>query len=217
MVALLLLLVAGHAEAQTSTVPHEPSFSVDRLTPAPGPGGFFQVEDATLLRDGSWGATAVSSLTSRPLVIRRLGGEDETLTEPVALRLGLDLGFAYGWRDRVQIGLALPVIAFQDGDRLQGLGLMEPGADASLAVAGIGDLRLHGKLALRAPRRGYGAGLALASVLTMPTGDDGDFAGEAGFTVELRGVASYRAPRWRAAANLGGRLRSDAAAPQVSS
>jgi hypothetical protein len=158
VVALLLLLVAGHAEAQTSTVPHEPSFSVDRLTPAPGPGGFFQVEDATLLRErlvgGDRGLVIDLAAAGDPAAGRR--GRDADRAGGAAARL--DLGFAYGWRDRVQIGLALPVIAFQDGDRLQGLGLMEPAPTPSLAVAGIGDLRLHGKLALRAPRRGYGAG-----------------------------------------------------------
>src|SRR5262249_41133148 len=60
------------------------------------------------------------------------------------------------------------------------------------------------------PARGYGAGLALDAVATLPTGDQSAFAGEAGPVLELRLVGSYRAGHAALAANLGARLRAQA-------
>ena len=124
--AALVLLAARAAAAQTALVPHQPDFSVERLTPAPGPGGFWQVEDAEV----GTAFALVTSLATRPLVIRdvRMGS---TLTEPVALRLGLDLTGSLAW-GRFQLGAGLPLVVFQDGDRLRGLDLMEPGAESAL-------------------------------------------------------------------------------------
>jgi hypothetical protein len=206
--ALALLLVATEASAQTSLVPHDPSFTVERLAPAPGPGGFLHVEDAQLAPHLGWSFTLVSTLASRPLVIRRAGLRGGELSEPVALRLSTDLGGAIGWGGWLQVGLGLPIVAFQAGDRLAGLDLMEPGAEAALAPVTVGDLRLHAKVAVRPPPRGYGPGAALALVVTLPTGDDGEFAGEEGVVVEGRAIASWRAARFAAAINAGPRLRS---------
>ncbi len=44
-------------------------------------------------------------------------------------------------------------------------------------------------------------------MLTLPTGDQAEFAGE-GVVVEGRGIVSLRRPRWEIAANLGLRLRT---------
>jgi hypothetical protein len=198
-----LLLCARVASAQTSLVPHQPDFSVERLTPAPGPGVAWQVEDAQI----GMAFALVTSLEARPLVIRDVLMQT-TLIEPVALRLDLDLtgSLSFG---RFQIGAGLPIVAFQDGDRLRGLDLGEPGAESPLAAVTRGDLRLAWKTQILAPRLGYGLGVAADAVLTLPTGDTDAFAGEAGPVLELRGVASYRGPRWAAALNLGPRFRTE--------
>ena len=200
--AVVVVLATTQAGAQTALVPHDPSFSVDRMTPAPGPAAGWTVEDA----DVGTAFALVASLESDPLVIRAVrGGQD--LTTPVALRLGADLLGSYAW-DRFQIGAALPIVLFQGGDRLSGLDLSEPGSEDRLAAVALGDLRLHGKAQLVVPRLGYGAGAALDVIATLPTGDAGEFAGEAGPIVELRLIGSYRAPRLAVAANAGVRLRS---------
>jgi hypothetical protein len=200
--AALLVLAALPAAAQTSTVPHQPSFSVERLTPPPGPAAGFQLEDA----DVGTAFALVTSVASEPLVIRAVRG-GATLTQPVAWRAGADLlgALALG---RFQLGLALPFVVAQGGDRLAGLDLNEPGAEQPLAARALGDLRLSAKAQLVVPRLGYGWGVAGDLVLTLPSGDEDHFAGEAGPVVELRVVGSYRAARAAVFANLGGRVRA---------
>ena len=200
--AAAALLLGRTVAAQTATVPHQPDFSVERLTPTPGPPAGFSVESA----DTGTTFTLVTTLASDPLVIRSFRN-GQMITTPVGLRLDADLGGSYAW-DRWQIGAAVPVVLYQQGDRLSGLDLNEPGAGASLSTAALGDVRLYGKAQILVPARGYGAGVAVDVVATLPTGDQSQFAGEGGPIVELRLVGSYRAARWAVAANAGARLRS---------
>src|SRR5262245_2659622 len=88
-----VLLVAGAAGAQTATVPHQPNFSVERLTPPVGPAAGFQVEDAEV----GAGLGLVTSVSSAPLVVRAVQGGG-TLSTPVAWRLGVDLLGATMWK-----------------------------------------------------------------------------------------------------------------------
>src|SRR5262249_18302920 len=163
-------------------------------------GSTWNVEDAQV--GDAFGL--VTSLAARPLVIRDVRMRT-TLTEPVALRLGVDLQGSYAWR-RFQIGVGLPLVAFPARARPPRPDLQGPGAESSLTAFTRGDLRIAGKAQIVVPRLGYGPGVAADVILTLPTGDQSAFAGEAGPVVELRGVASYRAPRWAAALNLGPRL-----------
>jgi hypothetical protein len=140
---------------------------------------------------------------SRPIVLRNLIDGQEA-SEPVALRLGYELSAALGLGSRYQVGLALPLVV-QDGDRLQGIDLDERPLDP----VAFGDLRLHGKLRLVGRPGAPGKALGAALILSLPTGDGGDFAGERGWLIEWRLIGSYAGRRWRAAINLGPRLRTD--------
>src|SRR5262249_11290188 len=124
-VSCIPLFFSGIASAQTSLIPHSPDFSAARLPPAPGPAAFYQVEEAQI--GTAFGL--VTSLESRPLVIRDVAMQ-MTLTDPVSLRLGLDLTGSYAF-GRFQLGVGLPLVAFQSGDRLPGLHLGEPAAQGA--------------------------------------------------------------------------------------
>jgi outer membrane protein OmpA-like peptidoglycan-associated protein len=103
----------------------------------------------------------------------------------------------------------MPIVVFQDGDRLRGLGLegVTPDAEDELASTVLGDLRVHLKGRIIAPVYGLGLGVAAAAIVTLPTGNDEHFAGEAGPVYEGRLIASWRHRRFGAAANAGVRIR----------
>jgi hypothetical protein len=195
---LCALLVSAPAAAQST------AFSVERFTPPPGAGGFLVAEDADVLPRWAWSVSVWGSLMRRPIVLRDIIVGDRETT-PVDLRLGYDLSAAVGLGSRYQLGLSLPVVAAQSGDRLRGIDLDETG----LEPIAFGDLRLAAKarLAGRPGAAGFGLGASLA--VTVPTGDDDHFAGEAGAVVEWRLIGSYRHRRYRVAAQLGPRFRTE--------
>jgi hypothetical protein len=204
-VLVVLLAFRGRASAQVPTIPNRPAFDVDRLAPAIGAGGFVVVEDGDVLAPRALVVHGALGLLGEPLVVRDVMS-GATLTTPVAVRVGLDMGVAFGLTEDLQVGLALPLALYQGGDRLRGLDL--PGGERDLAPATQGDVRLSGKWRLVAPARGLGRALAVALILTLPTGNDDQFAGEAGFVVEPRLCGSYRREGFAVAVNLGLRFRT---------
>ena len=196
-----LLCASTVSQAQVA-VNDRPAIGIERLWLEPGPGGILAATDSSVLAPESWHVAVLGTLMSRPIVLRPLQGGDET-SVPVRLRLGYEVAVARGITRRLQLGAALPVVAAQDGDRLQGIDLSEK----SLAPVALGDIRVHAKLRLQddvRARLGYG----LAMHLRLPTGDDDNFAGEAGAIVAWSLLADYAGPHWRVAANLGLRLRT---------
>lgn len=196
-----LVVLSRRADAQETDF-DQPAISVERLWVEPGAGRFVAAADASVLPVGDMHLGFLASLMSRPLVLKDLrSGEDASV--PVALRLGYELHVARGVTRKLQLGVALPMIAAQDGDRLQEIGLSEEYLDS----VAIGDVRLHAKLALqddaRKPYR-YGASIYLA----LPTGDDHNFAGERGAVIGWTLLGSYRFRNLHLAANLGVRLRT---------
>ncbi|HUH00472.1 MAG TPA: hypothetical protein VML75_00675 [Kofleriaceae bacterium] len=203
LAALVILLVPATLRAQPITA-NEPAFSVERLTPVPGRGGFFAAEDGDVLPRYAWSVAAWGTLMSRPIVFNDVFDGTE-VTVPVRTRLGYEVLGGVGVGSRYQLGAALPIIAAQDGDRLQGIDLDERG----LRPVTIGDLRLHAKARIAGAPGQPGMALAGSLIVTLPTGDQAHFAGEKGAVLEWRLIGSY-AHRWfRAAVNLGPRLRTE--------
>jgi OmpA-OmpF porin, OOP family len=212
--ALLVVFLPAIAFAQDPTVSRSTAFDVDRLTPPPGPGAFFQVEDGDVAPHLATSFGAMTTVLHQPLVVYSVADtmhvdKGETLSRPVETRVALELMAAIGLYGRYQVGLVLPLVLFQDGDRLRGLDLPAMEENQPLATTTQGDLRLHGKIRLVEPPFGYGLGVATDVVLTLPTGDDEQFAGEAGPVIEARLIGSWRTRRFAAAANLGPRLRTE--------
>jgi hypothetical protein len=203
--ALLLLFwlgARGDAEAQITTI-DQPAISIERLWLAPGAGAFIGAQDAQILEPGSWSVAALGSLMSRPILFSDLRTGEE-VSVPVKLRLGYELAVARGMTPRLQLGLAIPVVAAQDGDRLGGIGLSE----SALAAMAFSDVRVHGKLRLQpdaAAPFAYGVSMHLA----LPTGNQNHFAGERGTVVSWMLISSYQGQGWRVAANLALRLRTE--------
>ena len=203
LAVFVVCILAGptKARAQVSNIA-TPAIGLDRFWLEPGPGGFLAGTDASVLEPGSMHGALMASLMSRPIVLTQLQGGEEA-SVPVRLRLGYELAVARGITRRLQLGLAVPVIAAQDGDRLQGIDLSEK----SLDPVAMGDVRLHAKFRLQEqPDAKLGYGLVMN--LRLPTGNENHFAGEAGLVVGWSLLADYRWRNLRMAANLGLRLRT---------
>lgn len=203
LAVLALLLIPATLHAQPITA-NEPAFSVERLTAVPGRGGFFAAEDGDVLPRYAWSVAVWGTLMSRPIVFKDVFDGTE-LSVPVRTRLGYEVMGGVGLGSRYQLGAALPVIAAQDGDRLQGIDLDE----RALRPATIGDLRLHAKARVAGAPGQAGMALAASLIVTLPTGDQAHFAGDKGAVIEWRLIGSY-ARRWfRVAMNIGPRLRTE--------
>lgn len=202
-VAAALLLVPVHARAQVQT-DSAPAFALDRFMPAPGQSPYWAAEDGDVLLGGAYTLGLATSLMYRPIVLQDVFDRDE-VSEPVRLRLGTQLGAAIGLGRRYQLGLAVPLVAYQSGERLQGIGLDE----TPLAAAALGDMRVHGKMRLLGQPGAWRGAVAVAGDLSLPTGDEEHFAGEENAVIGVQLIGSWRSPWWSAAVTLGARLRTE--------
>lgn len=200
--ATVLAIALASSAAHAQSVADRAAFSVERFTPSPGGGGFLAADGVAVLPGGSYRLSVSGSLMSRPLVLNDLIS-GERVSQPVRVRLGYELAAAAGLGRGVELGMAAPVIAAQDGDRLQGIDLDE----RSLAPIAMGDLRFHGKVRLTPPAGGFG--LAVAATASLPTGDNDHFAGEAGPVFGFAVITGYRHRRFRVAGAVGPRLRTE--------
>lgn len=201
LAAALVAASAGAAAAQ-SAVATRPAFSVERFTPAPAAGTWIGIEPADVLPAGRWALTLSTWLMRRPIVLRDVQTGDLE-SEPVAMRWGSDAVVARGLGTRYQLGLALP-LAVQWGDRLQGIGLDE----RPLARVVLGDVRLHARARIAGRPGARGLGAALAGSILLPTGDDHQFAGEAGWMLGWGLRVGWRGERLEVAGGAGLRLRT---------
>lgn len=116
----------------------------------------------------------MSSLEDRPLIFYRDG---VVTSEIIAERVALDATFAYGLTRDLDLGLTLPLVAWQAGDGLP--------AQGDLPSFALGDPGLGARYALL-DSRDYGVGLAAIAGLTAPLGDQGGFAADAGASARLK-------------------------------
>jgi hypothetical protein len=142
------------------------AFEPDREAPPPGQAEFSFDGGAPV--DG-WALSAQLGYLDRPFRLHTV----RVKIFPVNRRETLALGGALALGPAILIDARMP-LAHQSGDRYQGLGDDRP-LDANV----IGDLGLGGRLRL-VQRDLYSAFVRLH--LTLPTGNDFDFAGEASFT-----------------------------------
>jgi hypothetical protein len=124
-----------------------------------------------------------------------------------------DFMWAFGLADYFQLGLALPVVIDQTG--VGATPFMPLGVDDStykLAGSALRDLRFNVKSRLLGgnaeipDRRNFG--LALDVGMSVPTGDELNFAGDDGFVFSPNAIVDFHRCKLSAAVNLGARLRT---------
>jgi outer membrane protein OmpA-like peptidoglycan-associated protein len=156
----------------------------------------------------SVGFGLIVSYVHEPLTLLNPDG-DEILG--VGHQVTADFLWSFGLWDRLQLGLALPVVVSQDGEGIAPIACPDP-ADCevpALAATAIRDIRLDAKLRLgkTGVARALGAGISVS----LPTGDDQNFAGTDGVSVlPMLMLGGLRpTPRLRLGAAIGGRLRGE--------
>lgn len=190
LVAGLLLRLSSPAAAQTTAL------QVDRFVPAQGPGAFLQTEGGQV--PGRFALSGGLSLValSRPLELRT--AEVTPLSTPVRERVALDLALELGLPAHLSIGIGVPIMLWQDGDR------RPTGAVEALPQSAVGDIRVRGKASLLPDAWPVALGLLLE--LTVPGGGQAGFAATPGPTFATR-VLFSGSYRWLAgAADLGARF-----------
>ncbi len=181
------------------------------MVPAPGVGGFIQVEGGLVPEARRLDFTASLSAISRPLVLRN-AYTGEVVAVPVKDRVTLDLGAELSLiGNRLSVGIGWPIALYQDGDRLRLTGVGPQAAPSfagstgdALSTADIGDIRLRGKVQLT--RAALPVRAALAMELTVPGGGQDSFVASASPTFLTRLIVSGRWRRLSGGLNLGARF-----------
>jgi hypothetical protein len=184
-VALLLAARAARADPVPSLdlrsfhAPIDPASGV-WVTPADSPGS------------GEWNAGLWLSYAFRPITLR------DASTKAIALdviehQLTSDVVAAVGLWHRLELGVDVPILLYQTGDRPTAAATQAIGAYVVPRQA-FGDLALDAKITIVRPTAGEvgGFALALAERLSLPTGDTSSFLGEGAVTNEARLLAEYR-------------------------
>lgn len=166
---------------------------------------FLTVEGARTAPARSFGLSLLADY-HHGLMSLRLG--DEKIDDLLAHRLDLHLMGSYAFTDWLEVGLDLPLAAWQENrfSRIEeeaGLALAAPSS------AGLGDLRLVAKARILA-EADAGVGLALLAELRLPTGDEASFLGERGPSIAPALVAERSFGDVRLALAGGYRWRSEA-------
>jgi hypothetical protein len=188
-----LSVVAGIAglaapAAADAPVDRPEAFEVDREQPPPGQAELGFDSGAPV---GAWAASVQLGYLDRPFRLHTT----QIKTFPVERRETLALGGAVTLGTRLVVDARLP-LAHQVGDRMQGLGDERP-----LDRWVLGDLGLGARVRLSSNQRGS---VFVRGALTLGTGDDHDFAGEAHFTMAWMLIGRLMLPHGIVVAATGG-------------
>jgi hypothetical protein len=178
VVAALVLVGAVHAARADEPVQRAQAFEVDREQPPPGRAELGFDGGAPV---GTWAASVQLGYLDRPFLLRN----SQTTIYPVERRQTVALGAALS-HGPVVVDARLP-LAHQSGARMQGLG-----DDRPLDRWVLADLAIGARLRVS---RGERMSWFVRGVLTLPTGDDHDHAGEARFTAAWMAIGRFELPR----------------------
>lgn len=205
---LLALLLLGPQGARAYG--DRAAIELERFRPAPGDAHLVVLDLARTGEHRSWVPQGFLHYADRPLVLLCRGNcSPQSYVPWVAHRLTLDLSVALSLFDRIQLALSLPAALYQYSDPA----ILDPPREGPLPSglvapvpkpAGLGNLKLHAKVAFL-PRRSR-FGLGLAGALGLPTGDGDSFLGTRlpDFSARLLGHVELR--RLTLALHLGARF-----------
>jgi|GEM_PF-3194749 outer membrane protein OmpA-like peptidoglycan-associated protein len=199
VVGLVLFLLFGASAVAAQTKPV--SFPAANFRPAANPSGYFVSEKALTLPHLNASALLYFGYAHQPLkMLDSSSGEEKSAL--MNYQFNVDLLLAFGLFDRLELALALPVTLAQSSDDLAALD-RPPG---TTLAPGIGDIRFIPKVRLLT------AGVvsfALALPLSLPSGSEDNFLGDATVSFSPRAIIALNLERFRAALNVGYRIRKD--------
>ncbi len=200
---LVACLAASVAHAQSAST----GVAVERFMPAVGPTALVTVEGAAVTRPGVVSWAAAIDLLHDPLTLRQAYA-GALVSRPVRDALVGDVALEFGVWKRLAIAVGVPVVLYQDGDRLQGTGVATADGERALATTAAGDVRVRVKASLVEGKR---LGAAILLQVTAPAGGQSDFAATDGATVEPRLVLDAHVGRLTLAASVGARFAKERA------
>ncbi|HTQ03867.1 MAG TPA: thrombospondin type 3 repeat-containing protein [Polyangiaceae bacterium] len=178
LAGLLLAAVAGALPGVARADP-APSMDLRGFEPTTHPEGLTRVEPTSTPGPGEWNVGAFTSYAYRPVVAPK------TLESPgfVAVRnqLALDLVGGIGIADRFGVGLTLPAILFQNGEKPPAASQASPPPTAAL-----GNAALEARGQLLKPGSFGGLGLGALFHFELPTGPKHSYVAEDETRTELR-------------------------------
>ncbi|MER2563851.1 MAG: thrombospondin type 3 repeat-containing protein [Myxococcaceae bacterium] len=154
----LLVMMATSALAQPQPVP---GFELERFTFNPGARHTMTLGSADLLEQRQLSLGLVGHYAHDPLVFTVDGARVGAL---VSSRVTAHLVAGFGIFDWLEVGLQLPLVAFQRGDDLSAYGLLP------VAATALGAPLLQGRVAFLRQDRGRPLDLGLMLGLTLPLG-----------------------------------------------
>jgi len=183
---------------------------LEGLRVAPGDQHLATVDLARVGKHGAWVPQAVLHYADRPVVLS-CDGRCPVLgtVSLIEHRLTLDASVTVSLRERVQLGMSLPVVLYQQSDRaVPDLLANVDGNPPVPQVAGLSDASLHAKVAFLPATWRFGAGLWTA--LSLPTGNGDSYIGTRlpAFTARLLGHAAVQS-RITVAGGLGARFAAE--------
>jgi OmpA-OmpF porin, OOP family len=202
----LLVAVLLSAGAQAQPARTDRSFEVQLWQTAIGPQPYFTLDAAEVPGHLQFSLALSTSYQRNPFTLYTVQGENqmEASVEVVRDQVTSELAAAIGIADRLQLGFALPVAVFQDGQDFTEMGVA---SGYTLSGASPGDLRLEAKYKIGRLGPSQELAFAIAPGLTLPTGDQRKFTGDRNVTGRVRALSELRLGAARAGAMLGVLLR----------
>jgi OmpA-OmpF porin, OOP family len=196
----LVLLASTLASAQSMPIP---SFELERFTFNPGARETMTMGSGDLLDAKRLRLSLAGHYAHDPLVFTVNGTRAGAL---VGNRVTAHLVGAYGIFDWLEVGLQLPVVAFQRGDDLTNLGV------SGVSTAGLGAPLLQGRVAFLRQDRKQPLDLGLTLGVTFPLGTAGALTRDPGLGLAFipRLGAGYSFGPIRVGAELGATVRGQA-------
>ncbi|MCA9526893.1 MAG: transporter, partial [Myxococcales bacterium] len=162
--------------------------------PAAGTWNYFSVDGSAVANTGEFVPALYFNYGRNPLVRRNANGD--VVDKIIENLTTFDLMLTVGITERVEIAVDIP-FSYSVGSEAV------PIDDG----AGLGDLRILPKFVLISSKQANGFGLALASPMSFPTGNNDSGSSSRNFVFNPRLVLEYRASTWSIAANGGYRVR----------
>jgi uncharacterized repeat protein (TIGR01451 family)/MYXO-CTERM domain-containing protein len=198
---VLFLIIALPRTSHAQVV--EGGFGVERFQLATDGDGIIDIEAGSVRRHLKLDMGIWLGYANDPLVLQRTDIRREDVGALVADQIGGEITAALGLGDRMQIGLAIPLVLLQS-DNI-GAGSLMPTAPQS--NMDIGDIRLIPKVKLMSQGQ-YAFDVAVFAALTLPTGSGDGFTGDGGVTfAPALALSRHWDTGMRAAGNVGWRIR----------
>ncbi|MCS6901096.1 MAG: hypothetical protein RMJ98_15880, partial [Myxococcales bacterium] len=183
-----VMILAAWVFAGTARAELQPSINLRGFFPPPGPKGMLYLESVNASGHLQFNTSGWLSWAYRPLVVRQQG---RIIAALVQHQTSLDLAGAVGLGKRLELGLVLPVVLHQSGDRSSITDQVLEGS--RIPAQAIGDATLALKATLRPVDEEFGGiGLALVGRMGVPTGSRTSMLGEGALTSEIRALAEFR-------------------------